>query len=146
MELIVLVIVGYVFGKISETKHISSIKKRESGLRSLPMITYGKKQQFKNYKEGFLCTGSVVIANDYYKKVGAFIMNLIGGRVTFYESLLDRARREAALRMKESAHEQGAKAIVNVRFEVSTIGGQSQKKGGIGSVEILVYGTALVAT
>ena len=62
-------------------------------------------------------------------------------RVYSYESLVDRARREALLRMKESIP--GAKAIVNVRVETSTIGATANARGAVGSVEALAYGTAL---
>ncbi|MFT6733724.1 MAG: hypothetical protein ACJAS9_001914 [Polaribacter sp.] len=38
---------------------------------------------------------------DYFKRFLAGLRNIFGGRVVTYESLVDRARREAILRMKE---------------------------------------------
>ena len=85
--------------------------------------------------------GSAVISVDYFKRLLASLRNLFGGTIRSYETLLDRARREALLRMKESAPA-GTSMIVNVRVETSTVGKNSHKKG-VGCVEALAYGTAL---
>ena len=55
--------------------------------------------------------------------------------------MLDRARREALLRMQEQARIAGAEAIINTKFETSRVSGNNNK--GIGSIEVLAYGTAL---
>ena len=68
--------------------------------------------------------------------------NIFGGRVGAYESLLDRARREAVLRMQQEARQLGAETIYNVKYETSRIGENAAK--GLGSVEVLAYGTALM--
>jgi uncharacterized protein YbjQ (UPF0145 family) len=47
-------------------------------------------------------SGSVVVSVDYFKRFLAGLRTLVGGRVTSYETLLDRARREAILRCKET--------------------------------------------
>jgi uncharacterized protein YbjQ (UPF0145 family) len=87
-----------------------------------------------------LVQGSAVISLDYFKRIMAALRNLVGGRVGSYETLVDRARREATLRMKESAGD--ADIIVNIRIETSTIG-QSDQSRAIGSIEAMAYGTAL---
>ena len=69
--------------------------------------------------------------------------NIVGGRIKSYESLLDRGRREAILRMKKAAAELDADVILNLRFETSGIGQVTRKKGSIGSFEVLAYGTAV---
>ena len=86
--------------------------------------------------------GNVVISVDYFKRLSAGLRSLLGGRVGAYESLVDRARREAILRMKRNAQEQGANHIFNVKLETSSItkGGRGQ----IGAVEMFAYGTALI--
>ncbi|MEA5470563.1 YbjQ family protein [Spirulina sp. 06S082] len=66
---------------------------------------------------------------------------LSGGRVTVYETLLDRARRESLLRLKEEAIAWGATQVLNVRYETATIGNSS--KQGVASLEVIVYGTAI---
>ena len=86
--------------------------------------------------------GSAVISVDYFKRILAALRNVFGGTIRSYETLLDRARREAILRMKEAAPA-GTKIIINVRVETSTIGKNTQKKS-VGCVEALAYGTALI--
>ena len=83
-----------------------------------------------------------MISVDYFKHISAALRNLIGGRVIAYEALMDRARREAILRMKTDAKEKGASQIFNVKLETSSIskGGANQ----IGSVEVFAYGTGLI--
>jgi uncharacterized protein YbjQ (UPF0145 family) len=80
---------------------------------------------------------------DYFKRILAAMRNVIGGTVRSYETLIDRARREAILRMKESAPV-GTSIIINVRVETSTIGNNTRNKS-VGCVEALAYGTALVS-
>jgi uncharacterized protein YbjQ (UPF0145 family) len=58
--------------------------------------------------------------------------------------LVDRARREAILRMKQQARNLGAGMIINMRLETSTIGRSANKKKRIGSIEAIAYGTAIV--
>ena len=86
----------------------------------------------------------MVVSNDYFKRLLAILRNFFGGRVKAYESLIDRARREAILRMKEEAKSKGAHMIVNLRLETSTIGRSANKKNSVGSIEALAYGTAVV--
>jgi uncharacterized protein YbjQ (UPF0145 family) len=58
-----------------------------------------------------------------------------------YESLLDRARREALLRMKQEALRQGCKLILNVKVESTNVTGGF--RGGLPAIEVFAYGTAL---
>ena len=88
-----------------------------------------------------LVSGSAVISIDYFKRLLASLRNIFGGTIKSYESLLDRARREALLRMRESAPDAGV--IVNVRIETASIGRRANKKG-VGCVEAIAYGTALM--
>ena len=83
--------------------------------------------------------GGVVVASDYFKSFLAGLVNFFGGAVVSYESLIDRARREAMLRMKAEAKVLEAELIFNVKFETMTVG-----SGRTASVEVLAYGTALV--
>lgn len=89
-----------------------------------------------------LVAGNVVVSIDYFKKISAGLRNILGGRVSAYESLVERARREAILRMKEEARDIGADAIFNVKLETSSI--TKGAKGQVGAVEVLAYGTALI--
>jgi uncharacterized protein YbjQ (UPF0145 family) len=88
-----------------------------------------------------LATGSVVVSVDYYKRFLAGLRNLFGGEVRSYSPLMDRARREALLRMKEQAV--GADMIINVRLETSSISGDSRAQQKLACVEVVAYGTAI---
>jgi uncharacterized protein YbjQ (UPF0145 family) len=70
------------------------------------------------------------------------LRSIVGGRVTAYETLLDRARREAILRMKQEAKAMNADRIFNIKLETASI--SKNASGNIGSVEVLAYGTALI--
>jgi uncharacterized protein YbjQ (UPF0145 family) len=89
-----------------------------------------------------LVYGSTVVSVDYFKRFLAALRNLFGGRVTAYETLLDRARREALLRMKAQADALGAAMVFNVKYETMSISKGAART--IGSVEVLAYGTALI--
>jgi len=144
MDLVIfltLLVLGYIFGQISERRHFKSIIEREKKL--LKLVTYSTHTlpKLKNKVTCDIATGNVVISIDYFKKISAGLRSIFGGRIKSYESLLDRARREAILRMKEDAVKKGARAIFNVKLETASI--QKGKKGQIGSVEVYAYGTAL---
>ncbi|RLB65787.1 MAG: YbjQ family protein [Deltaproteobacteria bacterium] len=138
---LVLLALGYGAGTLAEKHHYRSINKREEQLLHLPAVTIKKLDLDETQIErAVMVVGSVVISVDYFKRLLADLRNIFGGAVKSYESLLDRARREAILRMKEKAH--GAAMIVNVRIETSSIGKRAFK-GKLGSVEVIAYGTAI---
>lgn len=137
-----LLLTGFWFGGRAEKKHYASIFEREDQLRDIVVLT-GRRPPSQNvWTDGSLVCGNVVISVDYFKTVVAGLRNLVGGNMTAYESLLDRARREAVLRMQQQAHAGGAKIIINTKFETSRVSGSAGQ--GLGSVEVLAYGTALL--
>ena len=137
-----LLALGYFFGRSAESRHYKSIIKREKALAGIPAMATKIPDLSIRPHHTVLVTGSVVISVDYFKRFLAGLRNLIGGRIKSYESLVDRARREAILRMKEQAQVKGANLIFNVKLETSSI---SQGRGNsIGSVEVLAYGTAFI--
>lgn len=139
---VTLLTVGYVVGQWIEKKHFRSIIEREERFRKL--LTFNERFPPKELKSVNveLVGGNVVISIDYFKRIAAGLRGLIGGRVSAYETLVERARREAILRMKESAHKKGASMIINVRLETASI--SKGKKQQIGSVEVYAYGTAII--
>ncbi|MCG7909029.1 MAG: YbjQ family protein, partial [Candidatus Thiodiazotropha taylori] len=121
--------------------HYKSIIARENRLRHIPAVTSRFPPMNNNSRDAELVSGSVVISVDYFKRFIAALRNLVGGRVTSYESLVDRARREAILRMKAQAEQLNADIVFNVKLETSSI--HKGRGNSIGSVEVLAYGTAL---
>ncbi len=137
---LLLLIVGYSVGRIAERRHYSSILKREKEMREI-LIFSNRFPPLSSRDAQELVTGSVVISEDYFKRVISRLQSIIGGRLRGYESLLDRARREAVLRMKQEARDKGAHMIVNVKFQTFSIPGRS--RNSFGAVEVMAYGTAL---
>ena len=138
-----LLALGYFFGRLAETRHYRSIIKREQALARIPAIATKIPDLSLRPQKTVLVTGSVVISVDYFKRFLTGLRNLVGGRVKSYETLLDRARREAILRMKDQARIKGASLIFNVKLETSSIS-QGRRENSIGSVEVLAYGTAFI--
>lgn len=138
---LMLLTVGFFSGVYVEKKHYESIKERERQTLHVPAVTFGAKQSLPEALDAQMFVGSVVISSDYFKNFVLTLRNLVGGRVVVYESLLDRGRREALLRMKEEAIAWGATQVLNVRFETSTIGGNANK--GVVSIEVIAYGTGI---
>ncbi len=136
----ILLSLGYFFGRHAEKRHYKSILKREKHLVQLP--TSASKYLLddgRRIKRAHLVNGSMVVSVDYFKRILASLRNIFGGNVQSYETLIDRARREAVLRMKESCP--GADQVINLRLETSSITKGRGKQ--IGSVEVLAYGTAV---
>jgi len=140
--LISLLALGYGFGQYAEKKHYTSIRKRELILRTIPVVASKIPPQGNPNYDSQLVSGSVVISVDYFKRFVAGLRGLFGGRITSYETLLDRARREAILRVKREAKDMGAEFVFNIKLETASI--HKGRGNGIGSVEVLAYGTALI--
>ncbi len=138
---VTLIALGYIFGQLAERRHFASIREREKQLAGVLAFSERLPPPQLGPVSCALVGGNVVISNDYFKQVAAGLRSLVGGRVRSYESLLERARREAILRMKAEAHARGAKLIVNVKLETAPIN-QGQKQQ-VGCVEVYAYGTAI---
>jgi uncharacterized protein YbjQ (UPF0145 family) len=142
-----LIALGYTAGEIAERMHYKSINLREDRYRAMPLVSItdtddAAGQQIKGTR---LVMGSAVISVDYFKKFIFGIRNLFGGEVSSYAGLVDRARREALLRMIESVEHLGTPdMILNVRIETSVIGSSlMRRRNRVSSIEALAYGTAI---
>ena len=138
---LVLLTLGYIVGTYAEKRHYRTIFEREKQFGELPTVTT-RFPPLDEKLDQHLVMGSTVISVDYFKRFIAALRNLFGGRVTSYETLLDRARRESLLRMKADAEALGAKYVFNVKYETASI--YKGRRNAVGSVEVLAYGTALV--
>lgn len=133
-----LLALGFFVGRAKERAHFKRIEIQEARLSHIKALSL--KQLPDDLERGAsLVSGNVVVAVDYFKKLMATIRMIFGGRLRSYDSLMERARREVLIRVKQQAQELGADAIYNLRYEYSTVGQQPR----IGGVEILAYGTAV---
>lgn len=132
----------YITGCIIEKNHYKKIKQREIALFKQPHINFSAKNWKidKKVKKVELVTGEVVISGDYFKNFVASLKNIFGGRLTSFESVLDRGRREAILRMREKA--KYANFIINTRIE-SVMLNNVYSKESVPQCAIIAYGTAI---
>jgi len=134
-----LLLIGIIFGSMNERNHFARIEQAEAELSDIKILNI-KTLPDNLEKGGALVTGNVVIAVDYFKVFIAGFIMLFGGRMNAYEKMMERARREALIRMQREAKRLGADAIYNTRIEFSAVG---QRPNKIGGAELLAYGTAV---
>jgi len=137
-----LLVLAFFTGTALERRHYASIRERELRWRSLPAVTFRSVPPGWKVTESALVTGSVVISVDYLKRFLSGLRMIFGGRVKAYETLLDRARREALLRLKEDAVERGYHAVINVRLETCRMA-NSRNSEKIAGLEVLAFGTGV---
>ena len=139
-----LLLVGLLFGRAAEKRHFKELAQKELILRDVLVFSGKRLPEGQAFRRATLVVGSAVIAEDYFKRVAASLKSLVGGRLTAYESLMDRGRREAVVRMKQEARKLGADMILNVQFETTRL---SEDRGQqvLFSAEFIAYGTALVS-
>lgn len=137
--LLVPLLLGYGVGRWLERRHYRSIREREQALRHVLALSTRYVPEGVEAGSAQLVTGGVVISSDYFKTFVAGFRKFFGGRFRGYETLLERARREALLRLKAQAEAAGSTLVIGVRFQSTTIAGSATP-----SVEIMAFGTALI--
>ena len=133
-----LLLAGYGFGRWNEGRHYASIRRREQDNLDVVALTTRFPPEGVEIAAAELVSGGMVVSSDYFKSFVAGFRTLVGGRFRGYESLLDRARREALLRLKEAARARGAHLVIGVRFHSTRVAGTR-----IPAVEVIAYGTAI---
>ncbi len=136
MAAVVALLFGWI-GRTRERQHLRSLDRRESALAAIATTTAPHVVGL-TASAGHFVAGNAVMATDLGKGLVANLKSLIGGELRGLTPLLTRARREAYVRMLESAQGLGATAVVNVRYDTSTV--------VFGVPEVLCHGTALVAS
>ena len=81
--------------------------------------------------------GIVVRSRSIIGNIGASLQTLIGGNITLYTELCEKAREDAHRLMVEHAAQLGANGIIGVRYDATELIG--------GVTEVLAYGTAVYA-
>ncbi|RPE26775.1 uncharacterized protein YbjQ (UPF0145 family) [Acinetobacter sp. BIGb0102] len=132
---LILFAVGWGFGRHIEQKHLRELDEKE---RQFAHIRIDTNRFVQTTASGQMISSNVVISHDYFKYVLASIRNFFGGRLVSYESVVERARREAVIRLKQEAHAMGATQIMGIRLSTTELGMQG------GMVEVFAYGTAII--
>ena len=83
-----------------------------------------------------LVKGNTIRARHIGRDIAATLRNIVGGEITDYTKMIAECREEALDRMIAQAAENGANAVVGVRFATSEMMEHA--------AELLAYGTAVV--
>lgn len=83
-----------------------------------------------------LVKGITVRSRSIFGSIGGSFQTLVGGNISLFTELCERARQESYELMIKHAEEIGANAIIGVRYDANDIMG--------GVTEVLCYGTAVV--
>jgi uncharacterized protein YbjQ (UPF0145 family) len=135
-----LICFAYIIGSWVERRHFRRIIRKEDELRDILAFAIRRVPRDMALSEPMLVCGNAVISVDYFKKFAASLRGIIGGRVGTYESLYERARREAVIRMKEDARRQGGNIVLNVKLDSTRI--HAGGRNATVSVEASAYGTS----
>lgn len=80
--------------------------------------------------------GITVRSRSVFGTIGASLQTLVGGNITLFTELCEKARMEACQEMLRHAEEVGANAVLGVRYDANEV------MQGVN--EVLCYGTAVV--
>jgi uncharacterized protein YbjQ (UPF0145 family) len=80
--------------------------------------------------------GIVVRSRSVVGNLGASLQTLVGGNISIYRDLCEKARDDAFQQMLEHAGTVGGNAVIGVRYDANEI--------AVGVTEVLCYGTAVV--
>lgn len=136
-------VIFYSIGHGVEKRHIRNLEQREARLGHILCTNLRKIPPNWRISRAEYVDGQAVIGSDAFKTWAGGIRGIFGGEMRALETLMDRARREAILRLKEQAALQGANVVWNLRLETSDIArGQGAGKG-MPAAEVHAYATAL---
>jgi uncharacterized protein YbjQ (UPF0145 family) len=80
--------------------------------------------------------GITVRSRSIFGNIGAVLQTIVGGNITLYTELCEKARNEAYEIMIQHAEHMGANAVIGMRYDANDVAG--------GVTEVLAYGTACV--
>jgi uncharacterized protein YbjQ (UPF0145 family) len=92
----------------------------------------------KIVKYSGLVTGEVIIGANFIKDIFAGLRDIVGGRSSSYERVLEEARTTAQSEMVERALRMGANAVIGIDFDYESLG----QRGSM--LMVTVTGTAVV--
>lgn len=142
IPVLVLLVLGFSIGTLVERAHFRRLETRERELKGMLLTDLKTLPEHCSHQPCCFVVGEVVIASDYFKTFAAGIRKILGGEMRTYETLMERARREAILRMAESASKMGANAVYNIRLASTNIGSIRRRRSAA-MVEMYAFGTAI---
>ena len=83
-----------------------------------------------------LARGITVRSRSIVGNLGGALQSVVGGNISLYTSMCERARADALELMTAHARDLGANAVIAMRFDANEV--------SAGITEVLAYGTAVV--
>ena len=91
---------------------------------------------YKVIKQLGIVRGIIVRSRSIFGNIAGGLQTLLGGNITIYTELCEKTRKDAYDLMIQHAEEQGANAVINMRYDANEVMS--------GVTEVLAYGTAVV--
>jgi uncharacterized protein YbjQ (UPF0145 family) len=91
---------------------------------------------YRTVKNLGVVRGIVVRSRSIVGNIGAALQTLVGGNITLYTDLCEKARADAFRLMLDHAAEHGANAVIGVRYDANEVASAV--------TEVLAYGTAVI--
>ncbi len=92
---------------------------------------------FKVIRDLGIVRGITVRSRSIFGTIGGSLHTIVGGNITAFTNLCEKARGEAFDLMLQHAVEMGANAVIGMRYDANEVMN--------GVTEVLAYGTAVVA-
>lgn len=105
-------------------------------LRPMMITTTNELEGHRVTRQLGVVRGLTVRSRSVLGNLGASLQTILGGNITLYTELAEKARQEAFDLMVQHAQERGANAILAMRYDANEITD--------GVTEVLAYGTAVV--
>ena len=99
------------------------------------LVTTTEKIPGKEYEIIGEVFGVTTQSRNVVSDFGAGLKDLVGGEIKGYTKMLQTSRNKAIKRLRKAAEEVGADAVVMMRFDSGSIGGDMQS--------VVAYGTAV---
>lgn len=144
-----LFICGFVIGRTVERRHFRNLEEREQASQSRGIFVTQVRSFPYAISDGpvpLLVHSEVVIGSDYLKSFLSNWRNIFGGELKSFQTLQERAKREAVLRLTEEAERLGFNAVCNIRINAADVGGNtSGQKNKVPFAAVIASGTAYCA-
>jgi len=123
------------FSKLTPVEQVEA--RRPKGLHSMTTTAFTI-DGYRVVKSLGLIRGITVRSRSIFGTLGASLQTIVGGNITLFTELCEKARAEAFEMMVDHAEEIGANAVIGVRYDANDVMS--------GVTEVLCYGTAVVVT
>lgn len=139
---LLIIVAAFFVGAFTERRHLARLRRAEDEL--MPMIRSNLRSPpgLAESGGGEIVIGECVIATDYFKNFISNLVKLTGGEMRAYRSLMERARREALVRLLRDAREKGYTGVCNVRLIPADVGGSAVDRKGMVLSAVIASGTA----